>query len=188
MADETKDNKFSSTPEELDVHRSMVLWLFGATFFLVVVTTAVLLISKQTTILPIVVVAGMLGSFVSALNRIYAASDIFPLGGITPLLRNVNRYLIAYSSIPPLVGAISAALLYVIFASEILTGPFFPAFECKCAFSGCDEFETFKEFWAPKEAVDYAKAIVWGFVAGFSERFVPDILNRISSKGSEDSK
>jgi hypothetical protein len=33
----------------------------------------------------------------------------------------------------------------------------------------------------PKDAAANAKAIVWGFIAGFSERFVPNILNRLAT-------
>jgi hypothetical protein len=33
----------------------------------------------------------------------------------------------------------------------------------------------------PNDAAANAKAIVWGFVAGFSERFVPNILNHFAT-------
>ncbi len=169
---------------ELDAHRALVMWLFIATIVLTVVVGALLLYEQYTTenilsILPVVIAAGILGAFVSALNRIYSASDVFPVGRYTELLKEVNAYLIAYASIPPLVGAISAVILHVIFASEILTGPFFPTFTCKTE-TGCNDFPSFLEFWGPAKPTDYAKTIVWAFIAGFSERFVPDILNRVA--------
>lgn len=167
---------------ELDAHRALVMWLFLATLVLTVVIGSLLLIEYHSSddvlsILPVVIAAGILGAFVSALNRIYSASDVFPVGKYTELLKEVNAYLIAYASIPPLVGAISAVILHVIFASEILTGPFFPTFACKV--EQCNNFQSFLADWGPDKASDYAKTIVWAFVAGFSERFVPDILNRV---------
>lgn len=187
------ENNDNSQPEkkkiELDAHRAIVLWLFLATFVLTLIVGLVLLYAdtsseKVLKILPVVITAGVLGAFVSALNRIYSASEVFPVGKYTELLREVNGYLIAYASIPPLVGAISAAILHVVFAAEIITGPFFPAFTCKVD-SGCDGFQSFLQNWGPDQASDYAKCIVWGFIAGFSERFVPDILNRVAKSSNE---
>jgi hypothetical protein len=171
---------------EMDVHRSIVLWLFFATLVLAVFAGGALLYSDWTgdellSTLPVVILAGVLGSFVSALNRIYSSKDIFPITSYSVFLRGTNTYLIAYSSIPALVGAISSTILYVVFASEIVVGPFFPEFSCKLGEDLCVEFQQFLTSWNPRNAQDHAKAIVWGFVAGFSERFVPDILNRVTS-------
>ena len=171
---------------EMDVHRSIGLWLFFATLIIAAFAGCALLYSDWTgnellSILPVVILAGVLGSFVSALNRIYSSKDIFPITSYSVFLRGTNTYLIAYSSIPALVGAISSTILYVVFASEIVVGPFFPEFSCKLGENHCVEFQQFLTSWSPKSAPDHAKAIVWGFVAGFSERFVPDILNRVTS-------
>nr|WP_067285679.1 hypothetical protein [Marinobacterium profundum] len=171
---------------EIGVHRSIVLWLFFATLIITIFAGGALLYSDWTgdkllSILPVVILAGVLGSFVSALNRIYSTRDIFPITSYSVFLHGTSTYLIAYSSIPALVGAISSTILYVLFASEIVVGPFFPAFSCKPEGSGCFEFQDFLTSWSPKDAQDHAKAIVWGFIAGFSERFVPDILNRVTS-------
>lgn len=182
------DKKSKSIPKEkneIDAHRVIVLWLFVATISISAFLALSLIYSDKTgkttlTILPVVILAGVLGSFVSALNRIYSSTDIFPIGKYKELLKGTNFYLIAYSSIPPLVGAISACILYVLFASEIIKGPFFPLFSCENGDS-CNTFQSFLSYWSPKEATDYAKAIVWGFIAGFSERFVPDILNRVAT-------
>ncbi len=195
----TKSDRNSTTCEEQkpllnsidsNVHQTIVLWLFIATLVITIFVAIALIISDLTgktilTILPVVILAGVLGSFVSALNRIYSSSNIFPIVKYEELLRNSNNYLIAYSSIPPLVGAISATILYIIFAGEIIKSPFFPEFSCQ-GNGNCDEFILFLKNWSPDQAQDFAKAIVWGFIAGFSERFVPDILNHVVSKSNED--
>lgn len=178
------------------VHRQMVLWLFFATAALVLLTTTLLLITNGIpaggvgksdaetglTILPMVALAGALGAFVSALNRLYAFKNIFPYAKYTGMLKGTSLYLMIYSTIPPLVGAIAASVLYVIFAAGLITSELFPTFHCTAASGQCDQFSTFLQSWSPTAAADYAKAIVWGFIAGFSERFVPDILNRLADK------
>ena len=174
--------------EEAAAHRLIVLWLFGTTLVGVVVMVAYIqgvpgLSRGNPRLLPVVIMAGILGSFVSALNRIYTSADVFPVKGRYPsLLRKFSLYLVAYSSIPPMIGAISAAVLYVLFASQIVAGDFFPRFVCEC--KDCvSSFTMFKEHWTPATAPDMAKAIVWGFISGFSERLVPSMLNKVAQSG-----
>lgn len=190
--EDINDSKLEKRRIELDAHRAIVMWLFLATFGLTILIGGLLLYDYHTgekilNILPMVISAGVLGAFVSALNRIYSASEVFPVNKYTELLKEVNAYLIAYASIPPLVGAISAAILHVAFAAEIVSGPFFPTFTCKIM-DGCNDFHSFLQNWGPDKASDYAKTIVWGFIAGFSERFVPDILNRVAKSSDNNEK
>jgi len=177
------ENNTEILQSEFDAHRTIVLWLFCATILLV--STSGILILFVDNILSnapviLVVIAGILGSFVSALNRIYASKDVFPRGKYTHLLKSANIYLIAYSLIPPLVGAIGAAILYTMFAGGIISGGLFPEFACS-ELGGCQSYTDYLDKWKPKLPVDFAKLIVWGFISGFSERFVPNILNQIAS-------
>jgi hypothetical protein len=177
--------------DEFSIHRQLVFWLFVATATLTAGTALVLLGADQEkngfeklTILPIVAVCGTLGAFVSALRRLYSFQHVLPVSRFKGLAGDANLYLIAYSSIPPLIGSIAAVILYVVFASGIIKGDLFPAFNCEV--DKCDQFLDFLRHWKPALATDYAKAVVWGFVSGFSERFVPDILNRLSEKANQD--
>jgi len=173
--------------EDFSIHQQLVFWLFISTFLLVLITTILLLMADKDNkgridlpILPVVAIAGALGAFVSALRRIYSFERILPVTKFRGLLRGATLYLVAYSSIPPLVGFIAAVVLYLVFASQLLQCELFPQF----AFDSdqCHKFVDFMQNWKPHIATDYAKAIVWGFVAGFSERFVPDVLNRLSKE------
>jgi hypothetical protein len=76
---------------------------------------------------------------------------------------------------------IGAVVLYLLFAAGILKGDLFPEFHC-AAGQTCADFHGFVAYWKPDGPAANAKAIVWGFIAGFSERFVPDILNRLGSE------
>ena len=187
MSESKEEIKYKN---DYKVHRLIVIWFFCSTLFLVILLGSVLLISNNTekeliTILPVVVISGILGSFVSALNRIYSSVDVFPIDENNELFKNFNIYLVSYSAIPPLVGAITSSLLYVIFAGGILKGPLFPAFACDPSGDSCTNFINFLKYWSPATSKDYAKVIVWGFLAGFSERLVPDILNKIVSRTNE---
>jgi hypothetical protein len=165
--------------DAFEVHRQMVFALFLATL-IVAVGLAVGLFSERVTALMVVAAAGALGGFVSALRRLYVFQRIFPLRFFRSW-RGVNAYLVVYSMIPSLVGAIGAVVLYLVFASGLLKGDLFPLFELSAVNARDGSFRNFVANWQPRLPADYAKALVWSFIAGFSERFVPDLLERFAS-------
>jgi hypothetical protein len=165
--------------DAFDVHRQMVLSLFVATLFLSVALSVGLWFSSVT-MLMLVAAAGALGGFVSGLRRLYAFQRVFPVH-FFKTRRRVDAYLIVYSMIPSLVGAIAAVTLYLIFASQLVKGDMFPAFHLSAINPKSDDFQNFIWNWQPVTSADFAKALVWSFLAGFSERFVPDLLDRLAS-------
>ena len=66
-------------------------------------------------------------------------------------------------------GAIFAAILYLLFASRLLHGGPFPTVDN-----------------GDKSLEDLAKLLIWCFIAGFAERFVPDALDRLVSRSSKE--
>lgn len=123
----------------------------------------------------VVVWAGAIGAFISRLARFETLAPKH-----IELWQRTSFYVIAASWIPGLVGVIGAAILYVVFASGLIEGTLFPEFAC-LPMQECDSFSGFVRYWSPNGEVAYGKAIVWGFLAGFSERLVPDFLNRLAS-------
>jgi hypothetical protein len=165
--------------DAFEIHRQMVIALFSATL-IVSIALAAGLIASRVTALMVVAAGGALGGFVSALRRLYAFQRVFPQNFFRSM-RRINLYLIVYSMIPSLVGAIGAVVLYMIFASGLVKGDLFPAFDMSHVDPNRDDFQNFVANWQPSGPIDYAKALVWSFIAGFSERFVPDLLDRFAS-------
>lgn len=165
-----------------EFHRQMVIALFSATFVLSMILALGLILSSVTALMA-VAAAGALGGFVSSLRRLYSFQRIFPVDFFEGE-HKFDVYLIIYSLIPSLVGAIGAVVLYLIFAADLIRTPMFPLFHLSTHHSLNNAFYNFVQNWQPKQPADYAKALVWGFVAGFSERFVPNLLERLASQGN----
>ena len=76
-------------------------------------------------------------------------------------------------------------ILYGIFAAGMLSGTLFPNIVNCCRTmlkSGPLPLRHFFNFTGPATASDQARLLVWAVVAGFSERFVPDILDSFQKK------
>jgi len=75
-------------------------------------------------------------------------------------------------------------VLYMIFASELITGQLFPAFEPD---KGSEALQNVKLLFAYHcvSYVDYAKLMVWSFIAGFSEKVVINVIGTFSTKSEK---
>jgi hypothetical protein len=165
--------------DAFEVHRQLVVSLFFATLMVSTILGVSLYFSNVTALM-VVAASGALGGFVSALRRLYTFQRVFPVNFFKNW-RKADMYLIIYSMIPSLVGAIAAVILYLIFASELTKSDMFPKFHLSQANTKLDDFQNFVANWQPILPSDYAKALVWSFLAGFSERFVPDLLEHFAT-------
>ena len=73
-------------------------------------------------------------------------------------------------------GVIAACVIYLLFASGLLTGQLFPEFVPNSADGNAFLRLVNQE---PKTTADMAKLLLWAFISGFAERLVPDQLNRL---------
>jgi hypothetical protein len=84
----------------------------------------------------------------------------------------------------PIIGGVFAIVLFLVFASGLASSTLFPTLPPK---TNVSDFATFIEHLQPENTLDWGKLLVWSFIAGFAERFVPDTLDRLIAR-SEQSK
>lgn len=135
------------------------------------------LIPESRFVVPVVIIAtGLIGGFVGLQRRLkdLTVSDL-----------ELIAHSWIYTWLSPMVGGILAVILYVLFLSELLTGQLFPHFvpdspaQTDAGFSSLfmQHAENYQE---------YAKLVFWSFVAGFSERFVTDVISRFQGTAIKD--
>jgi len=88
----------------------------------------------------------------------------------------------------PMVAGTFAIVAYALFASGLLEGTLFPSFS-----GGGTDYKDLNSVFngmAPSTSADAAKAIIWGFIAGFSEKMIPNILDKMgedaAAKGNQE--
>ena len=134
--------------------------------------------SSRTFLTLIVFGTGLVGGFVSIQQRIHKVSD--------DELKHLSESWASVLLIP-IYGGIFALVIHVIFLSEIITGQLFPSYSVP-PFSNPTTLDDFREFFSttlPKTGQDTAKMLFWAFCAGFSERLVPQIIQNVQSKISD---
>ena len=131
--------------------------------------------SNATHLLPLIVVTGMGGGVISIYIRLRGGSGEGGYDGEL-LFPKIQAY------ISPLVAGMLALLFHGFMAAEIVTGTLFPDFKnSEGAYTGVRDFLTSL---SPNTNVDAAKALVWAFIAGFSERLVPNVLDTLGNKAA----
>lgn len=124
-----------------------------------------------------VLYCGVVGGFVSSQRRMQSIpTDTDPLISVFGL-DNAGYFL----WLSPLLGAIFAVVLTMMFVGGILKGTVFPSFSVPRVEAGMS-FMTFGRMSLPTGGEEYAKLFIWAFLAGFAERLVPDSLDRLSDK------
>ncbi len=128
---------------------------------------------------PVVLFIGVLGGLIGLQNRLVRLGDADLL-----LLAKSTTYLL----LAPLVGGFLAVLLYILFISGLLQGDLFPNFTADAV--ATPDSAANDENSADLNGIsrifrihgdgpeDYAKLIFWCFLAGFSERFVTNLMGR----------
>ena len=86
-----------------------------------------------------------------------------------------------YSLVPPVIGAIAAVVLYLVFIGKLLEGALFPSISCVQE-QVCASLMDIMNYYWPSKPEDYGKVLVWSFAAGFSERLVPDVMQGLVTK------
>jgi len=134
--------------------------------------------------LPTALFAGAMGGLLSLQQRYQStARRGDPLESVSQLVHNWPQVFL-----PAINGAIFAFILYMLVLGGLLSGDIFPKFmKPEENQNGLVLLEFLKQG-KPATPSDYAKLIVWCFLAGFAERLVPDTLSRLVARNETDKK
>ncbi len=188
---------YTATPGKERIRNRLSFWLSVVTILAVAAIAAQLRatlrvhdVTAGSHTLLVAVLAGVLGGFVSVQQRLQAATDVDPLFKRLQMSSGFWNIII----VAPVFGGIFAAVLYAIFAAGAVTGTAFPVIysgQNPAAGQGLApimNLETFLRQTGPASGADLAKLIVWSFIAGFAERFVPDVLSRLATSDTGQTK
>lgn len=156
----------------------LVKVLAAWSFVALIILTVFVLFVEWVPVLVVTLGCGVLGGFISLQRRLKTLS-------IKDLeLLNRSWY---YTLLSPLTGGFLAVVLYMIFISGLLTGDLFPGFTLDPADTATPGSVVFKDIIQVRANTvqDYAKLLVWSFIAGYSEKFVINILGQFRSTALE---
>lgn len=122
--------------------------------------------------------AGSVGAVINNYYRLakLSAADKAAIDGLDGTVFTMQIY------VSVLIAGVLGFVMYGLFLSGMLQGDLFPKFS-----RTEDPFKdifTFLDTVEPAQNIDTAKAIVWAFIAGFSERLVPNVLDRLVDQAS----
>jgi hypothetical protein len=122
----------------------------------------------------LVFIAGAIGGVLSLQRRLQS----LPRHGesLSDLVELSGRMTVKFS---PIIGGIFAVVLFLVFASGLVQGALFPQLDTQ---SGVSNFVTFIQRVQPTSIINWGKLLVWSFIAGFAERFVPDTLDHLIAR------
>ena len=92
-----------------------------------------------------------------------------------------------YTLLGPFTGAVLAGTLYLLFISGLLAGSLFPKFDVVSTSVPPGGVNALSDgvnalfITGCSSGADYAKLFFWSFVAGFSEKFVINIIGQLES-------
>ena len=147
-----------------------------------VVSVVLLKLNMNVPTILIVIFAGVLGGFLSVQQRLQRtdASD--------PLLKEMQLRAGWFSVVilAPVSGAVFASVLYWLFLAKFLQGGLFPKFvgALRPVIGNDLSWKNFIAQCSPNSVADYGKLLVWSFIAGFAERFVPNVLTRLAGQAA----
>lgn len=171
----------SRTETLLTVTKRLIVMTAGALLLVVSIFGLTLFFRDRLMVSWLCFGCGLLGGFVSIQQRLKRLGD----EELELLSKSWFQILLI-----PVYGGIFSLVLYVGFLSEIIKGPLFPHFVIPIFTAPTPTIDDLIRFLLttyPASGQDVAKLLFWSFFAGFSERFVPQILEKTDQGASSGS-
>jgi hypothetical protein len=150
------------------------------------------LFGRAVSVILMTVYAGTLGAAVSIARRVKDASSV-PLGDTDPVIRLstiVNGDVGIELSM--IIGSTFALVLYFLCVTgvvdQIIATNLLPRFPSACDTATDNDCNNIVRTFAgliPVTSADLAKLLIWCFIAGFAEKLVPDILDKLAHSGEK---
>jgi hypothetical protein len=135
-------------------------------------------------LIPTIFFCGMAGAFISILRRLQDQRESLLRGSDAVRVLVGLRTGRATVAVGLFSGGMFALVLYLILLSGLLgEGGILPKFAGGTK-EGAKSFVEFVTTVGPERGRDYAMVLVWSIVAGFGERFIPDVLDRLQKQAS----
>jgi hypothetical protein len=166
----------NTTFDNLRTASNRLLFALIILITLFVIAKFMITLENASFILPFVLIAGALGSFVSLQRRLKQLSE-------DDLLLMCNSLSSVW--LPPITGALLAAILYMLFIGNLISGSLFPVFQPPLDINPSLKGFALLAHIEAASVQDYAKLIFWSFLAGFSESFVTNIMGTFETKAQQ---
>jgi len=167
----------------------MVLWLFLTTAVVGVLLIVGLIYASthqdtaEASILLIVVIASALGGFVSCLQRLYAFEDCLPAEAVRQSTEDAQLVFNRVLDHPASSRNDAAAVIYVIFAAEVIKGPAFPQFTCENGKAACKTFIDFMNIGLPLGQSSTRKQLFEGSFLAFQRATLLTFSISLAARG-----
>jgi hypothetical protein len=160
----------------LRVTRRLIIMTVTALGVVVLFFAATLLLGERFPFSWVCFGCGLIGGFVSIQQRLKRIGD----EELALLATSWFQIVLI-----PVYGGIFALVLYVGLLSKVVTGQLFPVFYIPPFHDPPvhNDVHAFLAETSPASGPDVAKLLFWCFVAGFSERFIPQIIGKADGSG-----
>ena len=155
----------------LKITQRLILMTVAVIFVISIIFGITLYLGQRFNISFLCFGCGLIGGFISIQQRLRKFHD----DELLLLSKSLFQIVLI-----PVYGGIFSLILYVAFLGQIVTGAAFPHFYIPAFSNPPDhlDMQRFLSETSPESGVDVAKLLFWCVVAGFSERFIPQIISR----------
>jgi hypothetical protein len=174
LLDELHQRRISLLKFE-NARTAIVAFLIGFLVLGVVVVICIPVLPKVPTTVAMATVCGFAGSAFSYLQRLRSLQWTPGFGMRGTNVGTVVQNLLSNLVLSFIIGIIAANVLLALFAAGIVSGELLPKFNSPS-----------EAFGVLRNGAVLVKIGLWAFVAGFSERLVPDRLNHLAGIAADD--